>query len=256
MTLPAVVPAVVPAIVPALAAGVGVAVAVLLGSRRRVRLARPGGEILSRAPTDDVGMLRRLRIPLSGLAFVGGWAFVGGLLGVAAGLAVATISWRVLGRTESPAVRRRRERLARELPVGVQLLGSCLAAGAAIGPAFQVVADALPGPLGDELRRLHHRLELGVDPRVVWRELGAHPQLAALGRTLGRAHETGVSVATGIEALAGELRARARTQVEERARSVDVRAAAPLGACFLPAFLLLGVVPLVVGIFSSMQLFR
>jgi Flp pilus assembly protein TadB len=241
---------------PALVSGGGVAVALLLVGRRRVRLGTSDDESVSTAPTDEVGALLRLRIPLCGLAFVGGWAFVGGPLGVVAGLVVAAISWRVLGRTESPAVRRRRERLARELSIGVQLLASCLAAGAAVGPALQVVADALPGPLGDELRRLHHRLELGVDPRVVWRELGTHPQLGALGRTLGRAHESGASVAAGIEALATELRARARSEVEERARSVDVRAAAPLGACFLPAFLLLGVVPLVVGIFSSMQLFH
>ena len=241
---------------PAVVAGGGVTVAVLLAGHRRVRLRTPDDFGAPPARSDDVGVLLRLRIPLCGLAFVGGWAFVGGPLGLVAGLAAAAISWRVLGRTESPAARRRRERLAREQPVGVQLLASCLAAGAAVGPALQVVADALPGPLGDELRRLHHRLELGVDPRVVWRELGTHPQLGALGRTLGRAHESGASVAAGIEALAGELRARARSEVEERARSVDVRAAAPLGACFLPAFLLLGVVPLVVGIFSSMRLFH
>ena len=89
--------------------------------RRRVRLGTSDDESVSTAPTDEVGALLRLRIPLCGLAFVGGWAFVGGPFGVVAGLVVAAISWRVLGRTESPAVRRRRERLARELPIGVQL---------------------------------------------------------------------------------------------------------------------------------------
>jgi Flp pilus assembly protein TadB len=235
-------------------AGGSAAVAVLLASRTAPRLrARPA----RRTPgAEDVGLLVRLRAPMSGLGFVAGWTFVGGPVGVLAGVVVALVSWRVLGQAESPAARRRRERLDRELPVGVQLLASCLAAGAAVGPALRVVADALPGPLGEEFRRLHHRLELGEDPRAVWRDLGEHPQLAALGRTLGRAHETGGSVATGIDALATDLHARARTAVEERARSVDVRAAAPLGACFLPAFVLLGVVPLVAGIFSSMQLFR
>jgi hypothetical protein len=33
-----------------------------------------------------------------------------------------------------------------------------------------------------------------------------------------------------------------------------VRTAAPLGACFLPAFLLLGVVPTVVATFVSLEL--
>jgi hypothetical protein len=51
------------------------------------------------------------------------------------------------------------------------------------------------------------------------------------------------------------MRARARAEVEARAKTVEVRAAAPLGACFLPAFVLLGVVPLVAGLFGSLQLF-
>jgi Flp pilus assembly protein TadB len=237
-----------------LLAALGAGTTALLLLRRPVRTPTPD-RIAAERPGDDVGLLLRLRAPLCALAFVGSWAFVGGAVGVLVGVAAVVISWRVLGRTEGPAARRRREQLTRELPVGVQLLASCLAAGAATGPSLRLVAEALPGPLGDELRLVHHRLALGADPGAVWRELGTHPQLAPLGRTLARAHDSGASVRAAIEALAGELRARARADVEERARSVDVRAAAPLGACFLPAFLLLGVVPLVVGIFSSMDLF-
>jgi hypothetical protein len=35
--------------------------------------------------------------------------------------------------------------------------------------------------------------------------------------------------------------------VESRARAVGVKAAVPLGVCLLPAFVLVGVVPLVAG---------
>jgi hypothetical protein len=42
--------------------------------------------------------------------------------------------------------------------------------------------------------------------------------------------------------------------VEERARTVGVRAALPLGLCLLPSFLLLGIVPLVVGLLSELSL--
>ena len=47
--------------------------------------------------------------------------------------------------------------------------------------------------------------------------------------------------------LAVDLRRGARARVEARARAVGVRAALPLGLCLLPAFVLLGVVPLVAG---------
>jgi hypothetical protein len=62
-------------------------------------------------------------------------------------------------------------------------------------------------------------------------------------------------VRAAVEALASELAAQSRARTDALARSVEVRAAAPLGACFLPAFLLLGVVPMVAGVFSTMRVF-
>ncbi|MCW2777557.1 MAG: hypothetical protein JWN17_1282, partial [Frankiales bacterium] len=48
--------------------------------------------------------------------------------------------------------------------------------------------------------------------------------------------------------LAADARAEARSAAEQRARRAGVLAVAPLGLCFLPAFVLLGVVPVVVGL--------
>ena len=76
--------------------------------------------------------------------------------------------------------------------------------------------------------------------------------LAPLGRTLARAHATGAPVAIAIERLSDDLRARSRAEVEDRARTVGVKAAIPLGLCLLPAFLLLGIVPLAAGLLTSL----
>jgi Flp pilus assembly protein TadB len=204
---------------------------------------------------EERALLVRLRAVLSGLAFAAAWAFVGGPIGLVAGAAATVIAWRVLGRAESPAAKRRRVELERDLPVAVHLLGACLAAGAATSSALGAVADALPGAVADELSLIRHRLELGVDPLTVWRDLGEHPQLRPLGRSMARAHRSGASVRGAVDALAVELAAQSRGRVDALARSVEVRAAAPLGACFLPAFVLLGVVPMIVGVFSAMSLF-
>jgi hypothetical protein len=51
-----------------------------------------------------------------------------------------------------------------------------------------------------------------------------------------------------VSRLAAEVRAERRSAAEQAARRVGVLAVAPLGLCFLPAFLLLGVVPVVVGL--------
>jgi hypothetical protein len=63
-------------------------------------------------------------------------------------------------------------------------------------------------------------------------------------------------VGEAVHRLAEELRERARADVEERARSIEVKAAAPLGLCLLPAFVVLGVVPMVAGVFGAMDLLR
>ena len=49
-------------------------------------------------------------------------------------------------------------------------------------------------------------------------------------------------------ALAVDLRAAARTATDAEVRRAGVRILAPLGLCFLPAFVCLGVVPLVIGL--------
>jgi len=207
-------------------------------------------------PPPERALLRRLRPLLCLTGACGGWAMFGGPLGLAVGLACGVIVWVVLGRTEDPAAVRRREALVDDLPTGVDLLASCLDAGAAPESAFVSVSHALGGPVGEEFLGIHHRLQVGVDPMHVWRTVAAHPQLGDLGRAVGRAHQTGAPVGEAVHRLAEELRERARADVEERARSIEVKAAAPLGLCLLPAFVILGVVPMVAGVFSSMDLLR
>lgn len=235
------------------AASAALATALLLAPRPR--LPREPRSCPRSPRADDRALLLRIRPVLAALACVGAWVFVGGPVGAVAGVAASLVGWRVLGATESPAERRRREELERDLPTAVHLLGACLAAGAAVPGALETVAGALPGAVAEELLAVRHRLALGVDPVEVWRSLAHHPQLRPLGRALARAQQSGASVRSAVEGLATELSAQSRARTDALARSVEVRAAAPLGACFLPAFVLLGVVPMVVGVLSAMRPF-
>jgi hypothetical protein len=69
-----------------------------------------------------------------------------------------------------------------------------------------------------------------------------------LGRAFGRALATGAPLADTVAALAADERERARWAAEAAARRAGVRAVGPLAVCFLPAFVLLGVVPVVAGV--------
>ncbi len=173
--------------------------------------------------------------------------FVGGTVGSVAALVAAMACWWATGRMEPPSVRRRRERLAASVPHAVDLLAAALAVGLSPGAALEQITEVADPPLADELARLTSRLRMGVDPVTVWRDLARHPELGGLGRAVLRAVESGASVADAMLRLAEDLRRRSHAEVEGRARAVGVKAALPLGVCLLPAFILVGVVPLVAG---------
>lgn len=224
-----------------------VAVAALLPSRRPMPVAptRSGA-----AEASGPGGRRELPL-LQGAATAAVALGAAVLLGGPVGLTVAAVAgvacWRFVGRMESPAARRRRERLAAAVPHVVDLMAACLAAGLSPAAAVEQITEAVGPPVRDELAALSARLRLGVDPVTVWTDLARHPQLGGLGRSVARAVETGASVAEAMQRLADDLRRTARADVESRARAVGVQAAIPLGICLLPAFVLVGVVPLVAG---------
>jgi Flp pilus assembly protein TadB len=199
-------------------------------------------------PRAPDGWLRRWRALWATLAGLVGLTWVAGWAGVVMAAAAAAAVWRWAGRAEPSGVRRARARARAELPHLVILFGAALKAGAAPGPALELVCHAVPGPAADALEAATARLALGGDPATVWAELSRDPELAALGRCLARAHATGSPVAEAVARLGQELAADRRALAQDRARAVGVKAAVPLGLCLLPAFLLLGIVPVVAGL--------
>lgn len=172
-------------------------------------------------------------------------------VGLLAGLGVALAGPRLLDRLEPRVAREERERLAADVPLVLDLLAACLAGGAPPPHAVRAVAAAVPGPAGQRLDAVCAALAVGSPPEQAWAALaGDDPQdpLAPAARALARAAEGGAPVAAAVSRLAAEARAEARSRGEQAARRVGVLAVAPLGLCFLPAFVLLGVVPVVIGL--------
>jgi Flp pilus assembly protein TadB len=229
----------------ALLAALAVAAALPTSKEPPARITHPGGR---RRPARSVGRgAPRWRGGAAVLVALGTTAVVGGASGLALGVVLGIVMWRFIGRMEAPAERRRRERLARDLPDVVDLMAACLMAGLSPSAAVERVSAAVDRPMAEELWSVTARLRLGVDPIRVWTELGAHPQLGPLGRCVARAAESGASVADAMRRLADDQRRSSRAEVEGAARAVGVKAAVPLGLCLLPAFVLVGVVPVVAG---------
>lgn len=213
----------------------------------------PAGAPPPAALADQRGVVVRGRWLWVALAFVGGAAFAPDRLAVCGGLVAAGTVWLAVARAEPPAVRRSREAARRDLPHVVELYAAALAIGAAPGQALTLVCSALPGGAAEELRGVRAGLALGRPPLEVWQELSRHPALGPLGRTMARAQQSGAPVVDAVRRLADDLAASARVDLEDQARAVGVKAALPLGLCLLPAFLLLGIVPIVVGAATAIR---
>lgn len=146
----------------------------------------------------------------------------------------------------------RQEELARQAPEAIDCLASCLAAGAPLWPAMSVVADAFGDPVAGVLRRCVGRQALGSPHEEVFAELLGEPGLAAVGRVLLRSVESGAALTSSLVSCAEQMRHERGAELERRARAVGVKAVAPLGVCFLPAFMLLAVVPIVGSLVQSL----
>lgn len=234
-------------VVAALAAGLAVGLGGRSAAAPRCGVAAPGA-----AAVHDVGLLRRFRLLLAVLAGAVGLVFVGGVVGAVVALLGAGLTWAVCTRAEPPGVRREREALRRGLPHVTRLLALVLGSGQSVSTALGVVAEALPGPASAPLARARSSLAVGVAPERVFAEIQATPGLEPLGRALARSAESGARVADVVARLAGQLADEERAAVEDRARTVGIRAAVPLGLCLLPAFLVLGIVPVVAAAVGSL----
>jgi pilus assembly protein TadC len=126
----------------------------------------------------------------------------------------------------------------------------CLSAGMSVAGAAAVTAPSAPDRLGAVLRRAADLLALGADPDTAW---SRPAELAgdggdALARLARRSASSGSALAQGVAELAEQSRQDAGHAAAAAAERAAVLIAGPLGLCFLPAFICLGIVPVVAGL--------
>ncbi|OBG33624.1 hypothetical protein A5672_23855 [Mycobacterium alsense] len=136
----------------------------------------------------------------------------------------------------------------------LDVLAVCLEAGMAVPTAAAATAASAPPKLACVLRRAADLLALGADPAVAWAispDARAGPvdtQIEALLRLARRSASSGAALAAGVAELADQSRHEAAHAAAAAAERAGVLIAGPLGLCFLPAFVCLGIVPVVAGL--------
>jgi pilus assembly protein TadC len=224
---------------------IALGVGVLLAGRPRPLARHRGGPAKAKRPA-NLAVFAGGAAALAVLLLGGSHSVIlAPMAAIAAALMVRTLDRRATSATPDE----------RSLAFALDLVSSVLAGGAPPETALSSVAEAAQAsgsaPLAAAmapLYRVGRLLELGADPAAVWAgldELPGYRQVAAAGR---RCAESGAQLSGALAAVALDLRHQRHAHALSRAERVGVWTLLPLGLCFLPAFVCLGVVPVVAGV--------
>ena len=184
----------------------------------------------------------------AGCAGLLGYLLVGGAAGLVAGALAVAVAYRLLRRVEPAGVRRERQLASAALPFALDLLAAALRAGQPVPGAVALVAAGVDGPLGGRLERVSLALHSGAAPAQAWAPVAELPGGQRLATVVVRSADSGAALASACGRLADDLRGYATTRAQARAQRAGVLLVLPLGLCFLPAFVVAGVLPVIVAV--------
>jgi tight adherence protein C len=151
---------------------------------------------------------------------------------------------------------RRRTRSALEsLPDAIELLVLAIRSGLSPATAIEAVAGQVPAPLIDAFVETIHRLHRGqrlADALEVFPERFG-PAAAGFSDALATADRFGLPIEPVLDRLAIDVRTDRRRYAERHARTLPVKLSFPLVICTLPSFVLLAIVPAVMGALSTLR---
>jgi pilus assembly protein TadC len=135
------------------------------------------------------------------------------------------------------------------LAAALDVFAACLTSGMAVAGAAAATAASAPQPLAGVLGRAAELLAVGADASTAWSGHDATDRhVDALTRLARRSAASGAALAQGVAELAEQSRQDAGDAARSAGERASVLIAGPLGLCYLPAFLCLGVVPVVMGL--------
>lgn len=154
----------------------------------------------------------------------------------------ALLSWR--GRV-SQLVGMRRQKQAIDAATLLDLTAALLNAGVGVESALDRLARTVSG--AEALQQVHRAIVAGIAWEHALGQVEGYPELRSYCEHMGFAYATGAPSAQMLQAAATQARAEQRRDAETKAEELGVKMMLPLGLCFLPAFILLGVIPVVIG---------
>jgi Flp pilus assembly protein TadB len=203
-------------------------------------------------PPRDIRQHARLRSPVlrrivAAAAVMAGIVVLGPALGGVAGAGLAAVT---LLMTPGPPTA---EIDGAAVALVADLVAGCLSAGTLMPDAVAAAAEGADGALGERCRSVATALRAGAPPEQAWADWLADSRLAPVARTAVRTAHSGAATAEELRRTAARLRVQRKAVLQQRVRQASVWVVVPLGLCFLPAFVLVAVVPLVIGLLPSLS---
>lgn len=182
-----------------------------------------------------------------------------------AGLMVATLVALMLDNRQRTKWRPRTTHLQVSLPFVLEMMAVCVRLGSSIPRSLELVGESLGGDFGEGLQRISTQLHEGNSWNEAWisaidsggryrpdmqqlRTRQSHAKqyrqyYALLERALEPSWRHGMSPVLRIEAVIEQLNRDCQRDIEEAGAKLAVRVLLPVGLCFLPSFLMIGVIP-------------
>lgn len=130
----------------------------------------------------------------------------------------------------------------------IDLFAALIDAGLSTTASARAVAAAAEPATAGHWRTVAALLAVGVPPQRAWADVAHVEGLGELARLARLSDRSGAALAGACRRIATELRDTAGTSATARAERAGVLIALPLSLCFLPAFLILGLAPVVIGL--------
>lgn len=135
-----------------------------------------------------------------------------------------------------------------ETAADVDLFAACLESGLSIRDATGVVARVAHPEHQDRWEQAVALLTIGVSPERAFSFMADAEGLGEVAHLVEVSHRSGSALGQGCRRIAESLSATAADHRTAAAERAGVYIALPLATCFLPAFMILGLAPVVLGL--------
>lgn len=134
-----------------------------------------------------------------------------------------------------------------ELANVCEIIATGLEAGLPLRTVIKGISELEISGISDVFKAISLRVELGSSEIEVWKSLEEYPDLGDLARDISLALESGLVIADTCRNYAQKFQENLQDKAIQAARKVGVKSVLPLMCCYLPAFMLVGILPIIGG---------